>query len=309
MRLRWLLIGLLVGVVSPLFAQSSVLSIGVRGGGQFWLCAPTDTKTTTLGNGAGGNGVLDLRYSLYGLMADDRVGFGFLLGAGIGYGGTAIKGTQTGAFTNTDYLGNKLNYTTNLTFSRAERYATGEVSLMLAFGAGGFTLNIGPRFMAPFGVSTTQTITDATIDAYLDPYDVHIVNEAITGKLATPYAVDTFPSVVPPYHLLLAIEAGWEFAVSRSNNGRLGVQLYTNIGLWSQATSTQAKTSLLTVGAIEAEDRDPEVKVHDSAGLIAGRKYLDFGVRLYYAFPVGAKKKMRQTGSSDANQHKNRYLW
>lgn len=310
MRLRWLLIVFGLSVwLSPLRAQSSVLSVGVRGGGQLWLPVSTD-GATEVKCGAGGNAVLDLRYSFYGCMANDLVGLGFTLGAGVGYGGTKINGKQDRTFTNTDYLDNQLDYTTSASFCRADKFATGEVSLMAALAIGGFTFNIGPRLMLPFRMTTTQAVTDATIDAYIRRLDVTVTNEAVTGKLNTPYAVDAEASSLAPYYVLLGMEAGWEFMLSRDAKGWLGLQLYANVGLWSNETSgNQTPSTLISVSPITGPDKDATVIVGNPDGLIGNKRYLDCGLRIYYALPVGSQRHARRINTRDTRYHRNRYRY
>lgn len=296
--------------LSPLLAQSSVFSLGVRGGGQLWLPKSADPSQVSIQCGPGGNGVFDLRYSFYGCMANDIVGLGFTLGAGVGYGSTAIDGTQQRTFTNTDYLDNPLEYTTEVSFRRADRFATGEASLMLALGIGGFVLNIGPRFMLPFNVNSTNTITDATITAYLPTYDVPITNEAITGRLNTPYTIDDAPTALPQYQVLLGVEAGWEFVLSREAKGWMGVQLYADLGVWDSGSENKYKQlPILVVSSIPGEGLDAPVKVNSPDGWIQSRRYLDFGVRVYYSFPVGANSHERRINTRDTRGHRNRYRY
>ena len=170
---------------TPLSAHTSMVSIGVRGGGQTFLSSTTDPSSSVQGT-FGGTGTVDLRYTFYGCLTD-RFGIGFTLGAGVGYGSTGIKGNHTDTYTNFDYLGNQMDYTVSSAFKQTDRFAKGEATLMASFCFGNVILNIGPRFMIPFSASSSLTITEANIDAYYPTYNVHVVNEQITGKLETPY--------------------------------------------------------------------------------------------------------------------------
>ena len=91
------------------------------------------------------------------------------------------------SYTNIDYLGNKMDYSIDATYSLKDQFAKVDVSLLLAMRFGGVTLNLGPRFMLPFAANRALTINEANIDAYYSAYDVHVVNQLITGKLETPY--------------------------------------------------------------------------------------------------------------------------
>ena len=252
-------------------------------------------------NGVGGTGMVDLRYAWYG----DLIGgchLGLAVGAGIGYGQVNFKGSEHLEYTRTDYLGNTIDYSIDADYKQVNRFASAEVSLLAAFRVSGFTLNIGPRFMLPFSCSATQTISRADIVAYYPLYDVSIPNEEITGKLATPYS-QSCASVLPKYNLLLAAEAGWEFALS--GNHSLGVQAYADIGLWSPKTTITDVPPFINIYPIEAANTPAEVSV--SAAPIDPKRYIAVGVRVYYAFQLSTDRS-RRIFTGDTKAHRNRYL-
>lgn len=172
-------------VLNPIMAQTSVLSVGVRGGGQMWLPSTVTGVTADVRSGMGYTGALDLRYTFY-CDVSNTASMGLAVGAGAGYGSTVLQGTNVDAFSNTDYLGNQLDYTATTAFQQTDRFAKAEASLLLAMRFGGVTLNIGPRFMMPFADSHLLKVTQSTIDAYFPQYNVHVVNEQATGVLPTP---------------------------------------------------------------------------------------------------------------------------
>ena len=67
-------------------------------------------STEEIRGGIGGVGGIDLRYTFYGCFTN-RIGMGFVVGAGLGYGSTSLSGTHTDQYTNVDYLGNRIDYT------------------------------------------------------------------------------------------------------------------------------------------------------------------------------------------------------
>lgn len=296
---------------TPLAAQTSAFSIGVRGGGQTWLTTAVPGANGEIKPGMGGTGILDLRYSFYGCFTD-RIGMGFTVGGGIGYGSSGLKGTMTDRFTNTDYLGNQIDYTTSASFVQQEQWAKGEVSLMLAFCFGPVIVNIGPRLMMPFAVKSSLTLDDAVIDAYYPRYNVHIVNEQITGVLATPYTQATTANL-PQYNILMGAEVGYEWYFTYSSC--LGIQLFADVAVWnSSATNPLSLNPLIQVHPItDAENPVPAVTVNSPEPLVASRRHLDFGVRLYYAFSTTSstqrayRKQYRR--ARDTRKHHNRYYW
>ena len=293
--------------LSPLSAQTSMLSIGVRGGGQTYLPTAAVGANGEVKPGIGGTGALDLRYTYYGNLTD-RFGLGVAVGAGVGYGTTNIKGKNSDTYSNTDYLGNKMDYTVNSTYLLTDRFAKADVSLLLALSFYHVTLNIGPRFMLPFAPSSTFTVNEASIDAYYPLYNVHVVDQLITGKIETPYS-HTISSSLPAYHVLMALEIGYEWHLT--DRHILGLQAFADIAVWSPGSTNPLTTNpLIQVAPIRnANDPVPTITVNAPSG-ISSRRYLDFGIRAYYAFSFDShSSRHRHSPSGDTRYHRNRYLW
>ena len=283
-----------------------MVSVGVRGGGQMWLPSAATGVTAKVNSGIGYTGALDLRYTYYGDVTDD-IGIGFGVGFGAGYGTTALQGTSHDEFSNTDYLGNQIDYTVNAAFQQNDQWIKGEASLLFAMRFGGVTINIGPRLMMPFAASHLLRVNQSTIDAYYPQYNVHVVNELATGELQTPY-VRKENVTLPQYNLLLAAEIGYEW-----NFGKhiVGVQAYMDCGVWNNYRSAATSvTQFISVSPIiDATNPPPTVTVGSAEGMIAGRRYLDFGIRAYYAFSIRSTKEAHRSPNRDTRLHHNRYLW
>ena len=286
---------------TPLWAQTSMLSIGVRGGGQTYLPTAAVGATGEVKPGIGGTGGLDLRYTYYESVAS-QVELGVAVGAGFGYGTTGIKGTNMDSYTNIDYLGNKMDYSIDATYSLKDQFAKVDVSLLLAMRFGGVTLNVGPRFMLPFAASSALTIRQSAIDAYYPAYNVHVTDQLITGKLETPYT-EKHPSNISKYNLLIAAEIGYEW---RLNQHALGVQLFAEAAVWSK----QTPNPLIQVQPItSAENPVPSVTVGSAESFVSGRRYIGVGVRAYYAFHIEHIRIRQFKPRGDSRDHRNRYLW
>jgi hypothetical protein len=284
-----------------------MLSIGVRGGGQMHVPTVADGAVSALKPGIGGIGSLDLRYTYYGSMAPQaEIGLG--IGAGFGYGTAGMKGTHTDQYTNTDYLGNTIDYTIMSDFTQRDQFAKLDMSLLVAMRFSGVTVNIGPRFMMPLAQKGKLTVNEATIDAYYPLYDVHVVNQQITGYLPTPYT-DKRSSDIARYHLLLTAEIGYEWRLAEQH--ALGVQLFAEVGVWhSKTTRPQAAEPLIQVAPIaDASQPVPAVEVGSVEPLVSGRRYIGFGLRAYYAFDFTSSRDTRSNPSYDSRLHHNRYLW
>ena len=291
---------------TPLSAQTSMLSIGVRGGGQTFLPTAAVGATGEVKPGIGGTGALDVRYTYYGSVAS-QVQLGVAVGAGFGYGTTGIKGTNMDSYTNIDYLGNKMDYSIDATYSLKDQFAKVDVSLLLAMRFGGVTLNVGPRFMLPFATTGTVTISEASIDAYYPLYNVHVTDQLITGKLETPYT-EKHPSNISKYNLLIAAEIGYEW---RLNQHALGVQLFAEAAVWSkQSPITNYQSPMISVAPISnANAPVPSVTVGSAESFVSGRRYIGVGVRAYYAFHIEHIRIRQFKPRGDSRDHRNRYLW
>ena len=301
-------LGLCAGCIGAL-AQTSMLSIGVRGGGQTYLPTAAVGATGEVKPGIGGTGALDIRYTFYGQLAD-RFELGFAISAGIGYGTAGVQGTNTDTYTNRDYTGNAIDYTCTANYAQTDRFAKGDAALLLAMKFGGVTLNLGPRFMLPFAASSAVTIRQSAINAYYPAYDVHVRDQLITGKLTTPYTLP-HTAITPRYSLLVAAEIGYEWSLSGQSS--LGLQLYADVGVWNSAGKNPAPiTPLIQVSPITSQENPvPTVSIGDIAPMIKDLRYIDFGLRVYYAFYIESDKgyKSRFNSSRDTRLHRNRYYW
>ena len=300
---------LLSCIFIPTKANNSLIGIGVRGGGQMLM--PPAGSAEALQAGIGGMGAIDLRYTFYGCFTD-RIGMGFVVGAGAGYGTSSLTGTHTDQYTNIDYLGNRIDYTIDSKYRISDKFVQANASLMLAFCFGQFTVNIGPRFMMPLTASPTLTLDEVHINAYYPQYDVHVIDQPVTGALETPYTLHNTPYTNNKYNLLLGAEIGYEWYVT--DRTCLGVQLFADISVWSKYTPyTVHNTPLIAVGNIsDASNPTPSVTVNAFSGP-TGTRYLDFGLRAYVAFSVakdnGPKYKYHFNSRRDTRKHRNRYLW
>jgi hypothetical protein len=291
----------------PLMAQSS-LAIGLRGGGQMWLPTAADESTAVKGT-FGGAGLLDLRYAYYATVAPDFQ-MGLNVGVDAGYGVAGLKGTNSGTFTNTDYLGNTMEYTTSVSFVQTESFVRAGASLMLAMRAKGIVVNIGPRVMMPFAVSPKLTVSEANIEAYYPAFNVTVTNELITGVLETPSQLP-ITNYQLPISLLMGAEIGYEFPLGKN---ALGIQAFADVAVWSpksQITNDKSQISnlkypMLTVSPITGS-APAEVSVQGVNERVSSRRMIVFGLRVYYAFTVDKKATDTTRPARDTRDHHNRY--
>ena len=298
---------LLSFIFCPGQANTSMLSIGVRGGGQTYLPTAAVGATGDVQPGIGGAGAIDLRYTFFGCL-NSSFGLGFSVGAGVGYGSAGFQGTNTDSYTNIDYLGNRMDYTIQSAFKQTDRFVKADASLLFAMCFGNFTVHVGPRFMMPFMASSAVTIPSATIDAFYPAYGVHVTDQLITGKLTTPYSQTVTPSL-PEYEVLMAAELGYEWYVNDRNC--LGLQAFVDVAVWSKPSTLNIQPSaLISVAPIsDSSNPIPTVTVHSPSYLVSDLRYIGFGIRAYYAFSIGPAYRDKHMPARDTRLHRNRYRW
>lgn len=288
---KYILISLVgIWAALPLIAQTSTFSVGVRGGGLMWL-----PEAVSLGRNAasslGGEGLVEFRYTYYGHVGL-TTGLGITAGIDAGYSTSGFYGTHNLLRA---YGSQRTYYYDAVDYKQTERYMRTDISLMVALHAGGFVLNVGPRFMMPF-FGTENTSAKSNNDAvYVEQY----LNE-------------TSPAELPLCNLLMGIEAGWEFPLSA---GALGLQAYADVGVWhyqkkympavdshSGYTPPDALVTT-TTGTIGI----PTSTIRSANDIVKERRLVDFGIRLYYSFyDTTFVRRKRPCPPWDTRLHHNR---
>lgn len=285
---KYILISLVaIWAAMPLMAQTSTFSVGVRGGGLMWL-----PETVSLGRNAasslGGEGLAEFRYTYY-WHVGLKTGLGITAGIDAGYSTSGFYGTH-------DLSYNRYLYRDAVDYKQTERYMRTDISLMMALHAGGFVLNVGPRFMMPFFGTENTSATSNNDAAYVAPN----TNE-------------TSPAALPLCNLLMGIEAGWEFPVG---SGALGLQAYADVGVWhdqkkyissaSPASGYSPPEVLVTTTAMSLLE-PPQSTVNSANGIVRERRLVDFGIRLYYSFyDTTFVRRKRPCPPWDTRLHHNR---
>ncbi len=290
---KYILISLVaIWAALPLMAQTSTFAVGVRGGGLMWL-----PEAVPVGRNAasriGGEGIVEFRYTFYGHVGL-KTGLGITAGIDAGYSTSGFYGTHDVLYL-WDGVIHGL-YRDAVDYTQTEQYMRTDISLMMALHAGGFVLNVGPRFMMPF-FGTENTSAKSNNDAvYVEPY----LNE-------------TSPAELPLCNLLMGIEAGWEFPLSA---GALGLQAYADVGVWHyqkkymtaiDSHSGYTPPDALVITEYGTFDPIPRSTIRSANGVVRERRLVDFGIRLYYSFGsysfVGRK---RPSPPWDTRLHHNR---
>lgn len=268
--------------VLPAQAHTTIFSVGMRGGAQTVLPKIKNGETWSVTNAYTGCGVVDFRYAYYSDIGSSCL-WGFYVGLGAGVGSEALKGNLTAQYTNRDYDGSPMEYTTYADFKQTTVYARAELSMMLAFYFGPVTLNLGPRFVLPFANKASMTVNDLLISAYYKQYGVKVTNERITGMIDLPYTNKVKPD--RSYGILLmGAEVGYEWAINDQSG--IGLQAYADIGVLHAGSPVgpSSKPMIDVAPILDRRKPIPEVEVHSISNYVGNLRNMEFGLRVYYAF-------------------------
>lgn len=269
--MRKIIISLLaLCLTTSLWAQSSLISFGLRGGGSIYL---TDKSV----QGAfGGQGIFDFGYTHYWML---RTGceLGIRTGVDFGYSGQLLTGDYQDSFVNTDYLGYKIQYNTSAAYKQNIHQLQVEVPLMFALRADGFYMNVGAKFMMPVWSQYEQILSEAHIKAYYEVTDVWVRDQVITGILDSEHKLSG-KGYIPQYNVLASLEIGHEW---KFNKHRVGLGIYIDAAPWSYSKPTEERPTI-EVSPISNPDNPPaQVTVHPIP--FTGKlHYMDFGIKVYY---------------------------
>lgn len=274
---------------------ASEIEIGVKGGLETALTGSEVKPVFDV------MGLLDIRYAYYGDV--DPCQIGFQTGIGIGYGMTRTQGILHEQFTNTDYLGNEMDYSVRTKINSHSRQAQMEVPLLFALRFYGVFINVGPRLMMPIGGTSSSDIEALDIVAYYPKYDVSVRNALVTGRSQpTPYAVEYDNTDLPKLNILCGIEVGYDWFFRR---GSVGICAFADIAVWH--TEKDVKRQLVEVGAINNPSYPvAPVNVLPLSSVLPEQRYVAFGLRLHYAFCFGKQmtNSYRRTYNSRSGLHR-----
>lgn len=260
----------------PLCAENiHLLTLGLRGGEMTVL----QQSAQNLNNQLGGVGALDLGYIWYAPVP--KADLGIRTGLLLGYGASAIGGGFSQQFTNTDYLGNQMDYTTSAQLYARQQMVSAEVPLMMALRAKGFTFNVGLSLQTVLWQHTRQHLYFPKIDAFYPAYNVHVIDELITGQLSADRQTDGYAAGLPTVGLGVCTEIGYDFALPK---GWLGLQAFFSCSVWNNFHPSDNVVIAVSPVANPVQPV-PEVQVSNALlSLCSSVHPLFFGLRLYYAF-------------------------
>ena len=255
-----------------------VLRVGLAAGGLLNLTPDECVMTSNIG----GNGALVFDYAFY--KSFDKVDLGLRTGLELGYLYSPYHAQFEHQYSNVDYLGNQMDYTTSGVVDIAQNQLYASVPLMFALRSNGFVCNLGVRLQMPFFQIGKQQLSNPLVQAYYPKYDVTVTNELITGivaddQLSTPLE---FPSILLECHA--AMEIGYEHEI-RNTNSAIGVLAYFNMGFWNSQPKATDSPIIQVAPIMDNNNPVPTVTVNNAYNaLLTSYIPMQFGLKVYYAF-------------------------
>lgn len=268
---------------SIMMAQSHVIGVGIRGGGAHFLqkMQADEVKRQT-----GGNANLDLNYTCY-FPTWTALECGVRTGLSLGYSTSGLKGSLHETFTNTDYLGNTIEYTVDFeSVKERTQELQLEIPIMAALRWKGLVANVGPKLMIPVWRRATQEHSMPTVDAYYPDFDVHVTDATITGTVANPDEMNGQGQwCTPVFNFMLGFELGYEWRVKKQH--LLGLMATLNISA-AGVYNNKADGKVVSVSDITDPDNPvPSISFKSlSEATVNNMHPLDFGLKFYYAFEI-----------------------
>lgn len=258
--------------------DAHILRVGLLGGGTYNL-TPTDC---TMKSEVGAAGTIALDYVFYKPLRS--IGLGLRTGIDLGYLYSPYHAQFEHQYSNVDYLGNQMDYTTSGVVDITQNQLYASVPLMFALRSNGFVCNLGVRLQSAVYQTGKQQLSNPTITAYYPAYDVAVTNELITGlvadnQLSTPLE---FPSI--SLECLAAMEIGYDYQINRTKSA-IGVLAYFNMGFWNSQTKATNQPIIYVAPITDVNNPVPTVTVDNAyRSLMTSYHPMQFGLKLYYAF-------------------------
>ena len=182
-----------------------------------------------------------------------------------------------------DYEDNIIQYTTSgITKIDAHQLSFG-IPLMFTLRAKGIVFDFGPILRVSAVTRGKQILNESLIEAYFPAYGVTVPNELITGVVPEDQ-LEMKISSKPGLDLRLGTSIGYEF------NERIGVQGYFRVNVWN--LKVYRKEPIIEIDPLDDITQETTIVTVNSGYPIANANHvpLEFGVKLYYAFPLGGGK-------------------
>lgn len=262
-------------------AQEHQLTLGA-GGGVMLLNPQTEQEGVTQAPFPAG--MFSLGYTYLADVGKGNVALGLSTGLEAGGAMAALSGRQTEQFTNTDYLGNTMQYTVTTGFSDRQKLLFAQVPLMFTMRASGLTLSLGAKASMPFLSRSEQVLKNPSISAYYDLTGVTVTNRVITGVVAPEDMRKSFDGVFSGLTVKASCELGYEWKLGARS--AFGLKVFADVSVYDNYSSDAPGGRLITVAPItDATNPAPLVTVGHATELYCRQMLpVELGLKLYYAF-------------------------
>lgn len=265
----------------PAYADQS-FRIGLQLGGQY--NAPKEKEALKNKPGFASTLCIDYVYAGATETKSGTIDLGVRTGLEIGYSMPKFnRYFMDEPFEVRDYEDNIIQYATSgITKIDAHQLSFG-IPLMFALRAKGIVFDFGPILRVSAVTRGKQILNESLIEAYFPAYGVTVPNELITGVVPEDQLEMKIASK-PGLDLRLGTSIGYEF------NERIGVQGYFRVNVWN--LKVYRKAPIIEIDPLD-DITQVTTKVTVNSGYpIANANHvpLEFGVKLYYAFPLGGGK-------------------
>ena len=265
----------------PAYADQS-FRIGLQLGGQY--NAPKEKEALKNKPGFASTLCIDYVYAGATETKSGTIDLGVRTGLEIGYSMPKFnRYFMDEPFEVRDYLDNIIQYTTSgITKIDAHQLSFG-IPLMFALRAKGIVFDFGPILRVSAVTRGKQILNESLIEAYFPAYGVTVPNELITGVVPEDQLEMKIASK-PGLDLRLGTSIGYEF------NERIGVQGYFRVNVWN--LKVYRKAPIIEIDPLDDITQETTIVTVNSGYPIANANHvpLEFGVKLYYAFPLGGGK-------------------
>lgn len=265
----------------PTYADQS-FRIGLQLGGQY--NAPKEKEALKNKPGFASTLCIDYVYAGATETKSGTIDLGVRTGLEIGYSMPKFnRYFMDESFEVRDYLDNIIQYTTSgITKIDAHQLSFG-IPLMFALRAKGIVFDFGPILRVSAVTRGKQILNESLIEAYFPAYGVTVPNELITGVVPEDQ-LEMKISSKPGLDLRLGTSIGYEF------NERIGVQGYFRVNVWN--LKVYRKAPIIEIDPLDDITQETTIVTVNSGYPIANANHvpLEFGVKLYYAFPLGGGK-------------------
>ena len=257
-----------------------VLRIGLAGGGTFNLTPAECAMTSNIGGG----GALAFDYAFYKSLS--KVDLGLRTGLDLGYQYSPYSAQFEHQYSNVDYLGNQMDYTTSGVMDITQNQLYASVPLMFALRSKGFVWNIGARVQMAMYQVGKQQLFNPLIEAYYPAYGVTVSNVLITGVVAENQMVLPVEFPANALDIMAVTEIGYEYTFRRSKSA-IGALAYFNIGIWNSFPEATGNPIIQVAPITDKNNPVPAVTVNNAYNaLLTSYIPMQFGVKLYYAFTL-----------------------